>query len=178
MDEQYNSTEGMSSGHMNEDQHLMVTSSTAAMHASDSASTEMVSQLLYGEEVVVLESSKQWLHIQGKSDGYQGYSHRNNFSSEFTPATHRVCNRATLLFQNADIKSPVIQRLTFGSRFAANPDSDAIDEFVQTSTGYYLWSAHCHRLENELDAEPIQIAREHFFAAPYLWGGRSSDGLE
>jgi len=112
MHEQHNSTEGKDSSRVARDQHLIVSSPTAAMHESDSASTQMVSQLIYGEEVVVLESDRQWLHVRGKLDGYQGYSHRSNFSSNFVPTTHRVCNRATLLFQDADIKSPVKQRLT------------------------------------------------------------------
>ena len=174
----HNTRLGNDSADSSETYSLIVSDPEAALKTSEDATSETVSQLLYGEEIIVLETVDEWLRVRGKIDGYEGYSHQRHFASELSARTHRVVNRATLLFSEPDIKSPVLLRLTFGSRVALMPDSYGTGEFLRTTTGHFIWKTHCQPIEHTIAADPIQIIRQHFMAAPYLWGGRSSDGLD
>ncbi|MFN8396524.1 MAG: SH3 domain-containing protein [Bacteroidia bacterium] len=43
------------------------------VRATASDASEMVTQLLFGEEVLVLERDRQWLRIRAMADGYEGW---------------------------------------------------------------------------------------------------------
>lgn len=178
MEEEHNGSQDNGSENTLEPLRLMVSVPTADLQASDSATAEIVSQLLYGEEVHVLDTGEQWLRVRSKVDGYEGYAHQRHFSSELPVQTHRITNRATLLFGEANIKSPVLMRLTFGARMALLPESDGAQDFLRTLAGHFVWKTHCQQIEQTIADEPVSIVRQHFLCAPYLWGGRSSDGLD
>ncbi|MBP6635994.1 MAG: SH3 domain-containing protein, partial [Paludibacter sp.] len=43
------------------------------MRAADSERSEMISQLLYGETVTILESTDRWLFVENTADQYRGW---------------------------------------------------------------------------------------------------------
>ena len=47
--------------------------SVAPVRASNSDSSEMVTQLLFGEKVEVLRTEKKWLKIRNAFDSYEGF---------------------------------------------------------------------------------------------------------
>ncbi len=137
------------------------------------------SEALYGESVQVLSEQAGWCHVRLLKDHYEGHMHRDHLSGSETAAivtTHRVCQRSTLLFAEADMKSQVRHRLPFGAELSLIEQHDS--PFSRTGCGHYIWSAHCLPLGADHRAGPLALARSIFLGSPYLWGGRSPEGID
>ncbi len=131
-------------------------------------------ELLFGEEVTVYDELEGWAWVQNATDGYVGYVPSAALSEETGPgATHRVSALRTLLFPSASIKEPPDDALSMN---AAVSVVDFEDRFAVLDTGAYAIAKHIAPLE-ETESDPVAVA-ERFIGAPYLWGGRTSLGLD
>ena len=71
------------------------------------------------------------------------------------------------------MKLPPLEALSLGARVAV---TGAIDEFLVLADGGYVFAAHLAPLDS---AEPDFVAvAERFLHVPYLWGGKTSLGLD
>lgn len=138
---------------------------------------EASSEMLFGESVEVLEQEEQWSKIRSKTDGYEGYIPSSACQSIRHEVTHWVSTRATFVFERADIKSPVVSRLLFGSQLPLSA-VDTNEKFLYLNDIGYVWAGHCRQSDDFLNVSLINIAEQHYLDAPYLWGGRSSDGCD
>lgn len=145
------------------------------MKAEPSDDSESISELLYGESVQIHESVDGWCKIESVHDGYKGYIHSDVLDLTEMIATHWVCNKATLVFEQADIKSAVIDRFTFGSVLCAESSGE---HFLRLQSGGYVWADHCFALGKLLSESMVEIGRQQYLHAPYRWGGRSTDGCD
>jgi len=137
------------------------------------------SEALYGESVQVLSDEAGWCHVCLLKDGYEGYMRRDELDSSEIAAlenTHRVCQRSTLLFAEADMKSQVRHRIPFGAEVSLVEHSGT--PFSRTRCGHFIWSAHCLPLSDDHPATPLALASSVFLGSPYLWGGRSPEGID
>lgn len=160
--------------------------------------SETTSELVFGESVLVMEHDAQWCKIRVARDGYEGYIETGACNFSPPTSTHWINTRATLLFEKPDIKSSVVQRLLFGSELSAVPpygkqgrtngrkslepepttNDVASTEFLELEGQGFVWSAHCSKIGEVSPASMIELALNHYHHAPYLWGGRSSDGCD
>ncbi|MBX2882389.1 MAG: C40 family peptidase [Granulosicoccus sp.] len=155
-----------------------VTAPTLTIHRNPSTDAEATSECLYGERLKVIEDHNQWCRILCEHDGYEGYvqtAYTENIDKQ-RRATHWVQVRSTLLFKDASIKSPVLLRIPFQSQLSIAEPSDS--PFSRTSCGHYLWREHLLPSGVPHKLEPLPLARSHFLSSPYLWGGRSTAGLD
>ncbi len=91
-------------------------------------------------------------------------------------STHRVIQRSTLIFQHADIKSPLMHRIPFGAELTL---TDTVsDSFSQTACGHYVWTAHCLPLSEHYPSGPLEQARSLFLGTVYRWGGCTPEGID
>lgn len=152
-----------------------VSKSACPVKSEPGIDSESTSEVLFGESVLIQESKGEWCKIKTLRDGYEGYVLSTVLELTDTQATHWVCNKATLVFEQADIKSVVVRRLTFGSALVAESfDSN----FLALPSGGFIWAAHCLQAGETMTANMIEIGRQHYLNAPYRWGGRSSDGCD
>ena len=128
-------------------------------------------QLLFGEEVTVLARVESTALVRASKDSYCGYVALSDIGNP-NDATHRVTARATQIYARADMKSPDLATLSFGSVLSA---LDETATFVRTEEGY-VPRQHVHRLDATA-TDPAAIA-EIFLGAPYLWGGNSQSGID
>ena len=139
--------------------------------------SETLSQGLYGEEVEILESFHDFYHIRTLYDAYEGYVPRQSLALKETFSTHYIHTRASLVFARADIKSPVLQRLVFGSRLCVKEIYN--DKFVELETGGYAIHTHITPLSvSHKNQDVAQIAEKLFLGSPYHWGGKTPDGCD
>lgn len=139
---------------------------------------ECTSECLYGERLTELDKHKGWLKVRSAVDGYEGYVNQNDVQNaeNYASATHWVQTRSTLLFAKASIKSAVVHRLPFQSRLILSDRQDG--PFTRTACGHYVWHAHMLRTDQIHQSDPLTLAHTHFIGAPYVWGGRSTEGLD
>ena len=53
--------------------------------AAQSSNSEVLSQILYGEEFRILTKTKNWVKIKTKYDNYVGFIKKNKFYRKFKP---------------------------------------------------------------------------------------------
>lgn len=142
---------------------------------------EAVSELLHGEDFQLLDVSGDWAWGFGELDGYVGHVpvHALQHIRKTQTPTHLVSARAALIFVEPDIKSGVIKRLPMGARLACGDPSEC-GKFLQTGKGF-VHVRHVQKIGAKVVFDgrnsAIDLA-EQLIGAPYLWGGRSGDGLD
>lgn len=148
------------------------------LRAEPSANSVAVSELLFGETVIVSGTEKNgFVEVISDHDQYRGQMPTCDVSTETLAATHRVSVRSTLAFARADIKCPPSMRLPFAATICV-VDGEMGKEWVQESTGLWLRQAHLRPIDRQEPNTPLDIAGARFMDAPYLWGGRTPDGCD
>jgi cell wall-associated NlpC family hydrolase len=131
-------------------------------------------QALFGERVTILETTDEgWVRGQLETDGYAGWLSANALGPAGAAATHRVCVPRTFGFPGPDIKLPPMIALPMGAalRIARQTERFAID-----GHGWHFPAAH---LLPVVAKQPDFVAvAEMLVGAPYLWGGKSSLGID
>jgi cell wall-associated NlpC family hydrolase len=131
------------------------------------------SELLAGERARAFETKSGWSWVQAEADGYVGYAPQAALAAPGPAPTHRVCVLRTHVYPRPDVKAPPVAWLPFGARVAAAPH-DA--RFVALGSGGYAIARHLVAADSR-EADFVAVA-ERFLGAPYLWGGRSANGLD
>ena len=130
-------------------------------------------EALLGETVTLYDESEGWAWVQLDRDGYVGYVPSEGLSPELTPATHRVAALRTYVYLEPDAKAPTVALLSLNARLAA---TRAEGKFLAFQGGGYVFAGHLAPL-GEAETDFVSVA-ERFIGTPYLWGGRTSIGLD
>ena len=146
----------------------------AAVRRAPSHEARLDTQALLGETVVVYETTEEgWAWCQLESDGYVGWLSANALGAPGPAATHKVSVPRTLAFPGPDIKLAPAAALPMGARLAiARQD----ERFAVTANGWHLPMMHLSPLKAR-QADFVAVAEE-FLHTPYLWGGKTSLGID
>lgn len=133
----------------------------------------LMTEALHGEAVSVYDSQDGWAWGQLKRDGYVGYIPADHLSANVQAPTHMVRVRATFVYPSPDIKTPPLDMLTFGAQIAADGQEG---RFLSLARGGYLFAEHVVGAGDKL--KDFVRAAERLVGTPYLWGGKTSLGLD
>ncbi len=150
-----------------------IVESAAPLRKSPRSDSALLTQALFGEVMTVFEENEGWVWGQLKDDDYVGYLPLHALSSQLSQPTHRIAALRTYIYPEPDIKSPPLDLLSLNSQLCV---IDTSDTFSILNTGGFVYSAHI-RLLGDYDSDFVTVA-EKFVGTPYLWGGKTSLGLD
>jgi hypothetical protein len=131
-------------------------------------------EALKGERVAVYEVTDEgWSWGQLESDDYVGWMPSGALGPPGPPATHKVTAMRTLVFPGPSIKLPPIESLSFGCRIAI---ARVVDALAVTVAGGWVPARHLAP-SGATESDFVAIA-ERFVGVPYLWGGKTSFGID
>jgi cell wall-associated NlpC family hydrolase len=151
-----------------------VIAATAPMRRTPAHDLPVDTEALHGERVVVYETTEEgWAWGQLELDQYVGWISAAALGDPGAAPNHRVAALRTFVFPGPDVKLPPLATLSFGSRLAI---VRAEHTFALTDKGGYIAARHLAPVDR-IEPDFVATARR-FTAVPYLWGGRTSLGLD
>ena len=131
-------------------------------------------QALLGESMMVYETTEEgWAWGQLENDGYVGWLAANALGAPGAAAMHRVAVPRTLGFPGPDIKLPPMTALPMGARLTIVRQDE---RFAVNAFGWHFPLAHLTPIKAR--QQDFVAVAETFLAAPYLWGGKTSLGID
>ncbi len=154
-----------------------VVAAKTALRARPERAAAIETELLYGEEIVVLDRADGWAWGKSVIDGYVGYVQEIALNDDLVPTTHWVAMPRTFLYPEPDMKVPPIETLSMGSRVTVTGEAETRGTRYLVTTEGAIIAGHLNVLGTPVFSDFVSIAGR-MVDTPYLWGGRSSFGLD
>ena len=140
------------------------------IYKTTSRSSEVTSQILYGEKFKILSKNKNWIKIKSLFDNYVGYIKNKNYVKIYKP-THKVYSLKAYIYSKPNNKTKSF--LPFASKFTIIYENK---NFIQFDKKKWLKKKDikkiCHREKNF-----FKIFRL-FLKTKYVWGGKTFNGID
>ena len=130
-------------------------------------------ELLFGEDFTVYDQADGWAWGQSRHDGYVGYTPADALAADQVAPTHRVTALRSFVQPAPELKRPPDQWLSMNALVAV---AETRDRYCRLATGGWVPAAHLAPIGTAAP-DPVAVARR-FLGVPYLWGGRTSLGLD
>ena len=131
-----------------------------------------ITQGLFGEIFIVHEEAGGWAWGQAQVDGYVGYVRADGLG-DLDEVNHEVIALRSFAFVKPDIKTEAAVTLHMTSRVRVIERFGAL---CLTDAGGWVPAMHLAPI-GKVEEDHVTVARR-FVGAPYLWGGRSSLGVD
>ncbi|MDH3704348.1 MAG: C40 family peptidase [Alphaproteobacteria bacterium] len=133
----------------------------------------LVSELLSGETVRVFEEKGGFAWVQSDTDRYVGYIDADALSADIMTPTHVVAHIHTCLYPEPRIKAPHSAVLPMGAKVAVTGGKGRYSDLAGGG-----WAPAQHLAALDAFEDDFVAVAERFMGVPYVWGGRSSQGLD
>ena len=153
--------------------HQVIDAQAPVRHAP-APDAALATEALMGEIFTIYETTEEgfaWGQLE--TDGYVGWLPANSLGASGPAPTHRVAVLRTLLFPGPSIKLPPLAAPSLGARLSIVREQE---RFAVTAAGGYVPALHLAPI-GSFEADFVAVA-ERFRGAPYLWGGKTSLGLD
>lgn len=141
--------------------------------------SEMVSQLLFGEHFKVIDERAKWIKVRNAWDNYEGWIDRNQYKeisrAQYTEYDKQKSFRCAmdLVGVIGAVETSIMQPIVIGSSLPKIQENDNVslgDELFK----YDGMISNLSSKEKERIVENAYL----YLNAPYLWGGRSPFGID
>ncbi len=139
--------------------------------------SELVTQLLFGDNLHILEKREKWLFVQNHSDSYQGWVSQGQITllngdsfQSIQSQSHWVSSDLVQILENKTRNYSFL--ITAGSSFFNCNDKEF--ELCGDTWHYHGEMIRIEAFEGSLLVQNALL----FLHTPYLWGGRSALGMD
>ncbi len=147
---------------------------TTSLRRASSHEATLESEALLGERVMIYETTEEgWAWGQLETDGYVGWLSARALGPTGTAPTHKVVVPRALVFPGSDIKLTPAAALPMGARLAVVRQDK---RFAVTASGWHVPEVYLAPIKSR-QTDFVAVA-EQFLGTPYLWGGKTSLGLD
>ena len=151
-----------------------IAAALAPLREAPAPDAMLLTQALKGERVTIYDRNGEgFAWGQLNSDGYVGWLPDAALTKPGAAPTHKVTALRTFAFPAASIKLPPVETLSMGASVTVARNDGA---FAVTREGWYLPHRHIGSVET-MEDDFVAVA-ERFVGTPYLWGGKSSLGVD
>lgn len=151
-----------------------ISEAVAPLRCAPSPDAELATQALKGERATIYDRNGEgWALGQLNSDGYVGWLPDRALTKLAGKPTHKVTALRTFAFPGPSIKLPPADTLVMGTLVTVLREEGS---FAVTREGWYLPRRHVGLIDSHVP-DFVGVA-EQFVGTPYLWGGKSSLGID
>jgi cell wall-associated NlpC family hydrolase len=143
------------------------------LHKEPRFDAMQLTQALLGETVKLFDEQEGWAWVQLARDGYVGYVNANALAAPGLAPSHRVAVPSTFLYPAPNLKSQPALAVPLNAAVTVTGEQGA---FSQIGDGRFVFSQHL-RPVGVFEPDFVAVA-ERFLHVPYLWGGKSVQGLD
>ena len=130
-------------------------------------------EALFGETLTQFDESEGWAWVQLARDGYVGYMPSEGLAAAVTAPTHKIAALRTYVYPSPDFKTPPLTLLSLNALVSAVGEEG---RFLALKDGGFIVAEHARKLD-EHAPDFVDVALT-FRGTPYLWGGRTSLGVD
>ncbi|MFZ4414657.1 MAG: NlpC/P60 family protein [Bacteroidales bacterium] len=157
-------------------QHGICNLSLIPVRKSAGHTSEMVSQMLFGETFDILHQHENWVEIQIHTDHYSGWIHQLQFLY-LDKADLDILNSQARVFVN-DLTATVTEKssgISFPLLMGSSLPLPHYNQFRFADQTYTFKGNYVQPLKAKENIIPFA---KQYLAAPYLWGGRTHYGID
>jgi len=152
---------------------LHVCVGTADLRHAPAPDAPLDTQALFGEDVMLYEDHEGWGWVQLARDGYVGYMSMAALVEGRIKPTHRVTVNRSFVYPGPDLKFSARDALPLGAAVRVRATKGG---FAQIDDAAFVFSAHL--LPSGENQQGFVAVAERLLHAPYLWGGKTSLGID
>ncbi len=146
---------------------------TVALRKTPSFDGNLETEILFGECFIIYEEKNGWVWGQCALDSYVGYARATEFASPGPAPSLRVTAFKAALLHAPILKSAVADFLPMNAKVAVAGEAE---RYARIGDGLYVYAGHLAPLAKK-ESDWIAVA-ERFVGFPYLWGGKTADGID
>jgi cell wall-associated NlpC family hydrolase len=150
-----------------------IVAGVADLHRHPRPDAPVDTQALHGEALTLYDEDEGWGWVQLEIDGYTGYIAMHAIGPALAAPSHIVSVNRTFVYPAPDMKQPVLAALPLGARIHVAGTSG---KFARLANGGFVYGAHIAECA-VYDDDFVGVAERLSFA-PYLWGGKTSQGID
>jgi len=157
-----------------EGEEFEIADALAPLREGPSHDALLATQALKGERVMIYDRNGEgfaWGQLSG--DDYVGWLPDRALARPGAAPTHKVTALRSFAFPGPSIKLTPVETLVMGTTLTVLREDAA---FAVTREGWYLPRRHLGAIAGH--AEDFVAVAERFVGTPYLWGGKSSLGID
>lgn len=157
-----------------EGEEFEISEAIAPLRCAPSPDAELATQALKGERAMIYDRNGEgWAWGQLNSDGYVGWLPDRALAKPAGKPTHKITGLRTFAFPGPSIKLPPADTLVMGTLVTVLREEGS---FAVTREGWYLPRQHVGLIDSHVP-DFVAVA-EQYVGTPYLWGGKSSLGID